>query len=203
MYLPLSLLLVDLAIPIGPFPLDKVVDGFRLVGVAPQPRYPDPSVSLISDGSSPLLLAPPTAGKVGSLFGLKPYSSTSFLLSSSASFLDLCLRQKNKATRTTKATAATGTTTAIAILPPGDSPPPDEEFEVEVASAAASLDLEAAGKEVVVSILDVIGEVDVDCVDVTTTVAGGFVVATPLLLVVGGAVKTDVSMRVDCGGSVV
>lgn len=40
---PFSLPLVDLAIPTGPLPLDSVVDGFLLVDVVPQPRYPAPS----------------------------------------------------------------------------------------------------------------------------------------------------------------
>ena len=34
---PFSLPLVDLATPIGPFPLDNVVDGFRGFEVVPQP----------------------------------------------------------------------------------------------------------------------------------------------------------------------
>lgn len=126
-YPPGLLPLSDLAIPICPLPLDNVVDGFRAVEVVPHPRYPAPSVSLISEGSSPLLLAPPTTGSVGSLLGLNPYSSTSFLRSSSASFRCFRLRQKKSAASTINATAATGTTTATAILLPGESPP--ESFE--------------------------------------------------------------------------
>lgn len=122
-YPPGLLPLSDLAIPICPLPLDNVVDGFRAFGVVPHPRYPAPSVSLISEGSSPLLLAPPTTGSVGSLLGLNPYSSTSFLRSSSASFRCFRLRQKKSAASTINATAATGTTTATAILLPGESPP--------------------------------------------------------------------------------
>ena len=36
-YRPFSLPLVDLAIPIGPLPLDRVVEGFLAVDVVPQP----------------------------------------------------------------------------------------------------------------------------------------------------------------------
>ena len=127
--------------PMGPWPLERVVDGFRLVDVVPQPRYPAPSVSLISDGSSPELLAPPMTGSVGSLLGLKPYSSTSFLRSSSPSLRCFRLRHRKRAASTIKATATTGTTTATAILPPAERP---EELEEEVAPAvarAAPLDL--------------------------------------------------------------
>ena len=112
----------------APWLLARVLEGFRLVEVVPQPRYPAPSDSLISDGPSPGLLAPPMTGKVGSLLGLKPYSSTSFLRNSSPSLRCFRLRQRKRAARTIKATAATGTTTATAILPPGERP---EEFEEE------------------------------------------------------------------------
>ena len=78
------------------------------------------------------------AGSLGSLFGLNPYSSTSFLRSSSASFRCFLLRHKNRAASTINATAATGTTTATAIFPPGERPP--ESFDAsapKVARAAA------------------------------------------------------------------
>lgn len=59
---------------------------------------------------------------MGSLFGLKPYSSTSFRRAS-LSFL-LCLRflQKKRPATTSKATTTTGTTTATAVLPPSERP---------------------------------------------------------------------------------
>ena len=64
----------------GPLPLDSVVDALRVLDdVVPQPRYPAPSFSLISETSSPFALPLLTGGSVGSLLGLKPYSSTSFL----------------------------------------------------------------------------------------------------------------------------
>ncbi len=120
----------------GPWLLARVVEGFRLVDVVPQPRYPAPSFSVISDGSSPELLAPPMTGNVGSLLGLNPYSSTSFLRSSSPSLRCFLLRQRKRAARTIKATATTGTTTATAILPPGERPEEVEEEALGVARAA-------------------------------------------------------------------
>ena len=107
----------------------------------PQPRYPAPSVSLISEGSSPELLAPPTTGSVGSLFGLKPYSSTSFLRSSSPSLRCFRLRHRKRAASTIKATATTGTTTATAILPPAERPEELEEDEPAAVATAAPLDV--------------------------------------------------------------
>lgn len=105
-----------------------------------------------------MLLAPPTAGRVGSLFGLNPYSSTSFLLNSSASFRCFRFRQRNKAARTIKATAATGTTTARAIFPPGERPEPFDVLAPEVASAAES-DLEADDLELVLWVVDGVGKI--------------------------------------------
>lgn len=134
-------------------------EGFRLVDVVPQPRYPAPSVSLISDGSSPGLLAPPITGSVGSLFGLNPYSSTSFLRISSASLRCFRLRQRKRAARTIKATATTGTTTATAILPPGVRL---EEVEEEALAVAA------------VAWLDLLAD---DLVEVTLVTAEGVVTA--------------------------
>jgi hypothetical protein len=63
-------------------------------------------------------------GRVGSLFGLNPYSSTSFLRSSSAAFFAFHFLQKYKAAKMIMATEATGTTTATAIVPPAESPEP-------------------------------------------------------------------------------
>lgn len=131
----LSLPLVDLAIPTGPLPLDSVVDGFLFVEVVPHPLYPAPSTSVICEGSSPILLEPPTAGSVGSWLGLKPYSSTSLRRRSSASFLAFRRRQRRIAASTINATATTGTTTATAILPPADSPDPESALEPVVARA--------------------------------------------------------------------
>ena len=192
--LPLS----DLAMPIAPvplvaLPLDNVLDCLRAAaatGVAPQPRYPEPSLSFISDGSSPKLPPAPTAGRVGSLFGLNPYSSTSFRRSSSASFRCFLLLQKNSKARTIRATAATGTTTATAILPPADKPPEFFWTLVAVVVAAAALDVvdvEATRDEVVTAVLaGMITEVDV-----MKMVAAG---CTEPSLVVGCSVTTDVTI---------
>jgi hypothetical protein len=90
-----------------------------------------------------LLLVTPMAGSVGSLLGLNPYSSTSFLLSSSASFRCFRLRHKKRAASTSNATAATGTTTATAILPPAERPSDVLDAVVpDVARAATSDDLD-------------------------------------------------------------
>ena len=79
-------------------------------------------------------------GSVGSLLGLNPYSSTSFLRSSSPSLRCFRLRQRKRAARTIKATATTGTTTATAILLPAERP--EEEAEgVPVAATGAPVDL--------------------------------------------------------------
>lgn len=93
-----------------------------------------------------MLLATPIAGSVGSSLGLKPYSSTSFLRSSSPSFRCFRLRQKKRAANTINATAATGTTTATAILPPGDIPPElADGFADGVARAAAFDEIDDEG----------------------------------------------------------
>lgn len=142
-----------------------------MVDVVPQPRYPAPSVCVISDGSSPELLAPPMTGSVGSLLGLKPYSSTSFLRSSSASLRCFRLRQKKRAARTIKATATTGTTTATAILPPAERPEGVEE-EAPGVARAAPLDL-LADDLVVVTLLIAEGVViELDDVEVRVIVFG-------------------------------
>lgn len=140
--------------------------------VVPQPRYPAPSVSFISDGSSPELLAPPMAGSVGSLLGLNPYSSTSFLRSSSPSLRCFRLRQRKRAARTIKATATTGTTTATAILPPAERP---EEVEGEGLGVAASAPLDdLLGDDLVALVLVSVAEVatELDDVEVRVMVFG-------------------------------
>jgi len=86
-------------------------------------------------------------------------------------------------------------------LPPGDRPELVEALP-EVAASAALLDFDAATFELVLDVV-VAGMVDFGWVDVMTTVSCWFVAGTPLLLVVGGAVRTVVSTRVVCGGSVV
>ena len=135
----------------GPFPLDSVVEGFLAVEVVPQPLYPLPSVCAISP-SSPLLLVPPTAGSVGSLLGLKPYSSTSFRRRSAASLRCFRRRHRSRAASTMIATAATGTTTATAILPPAERPLVLPEPEPDVASGPEPEDLLAGDVDVVVGV---------------------------------------------------
>lgn len=80
-------------------------------------------------------------GSVGSLLGLNPYSSTSFLRNSSPSLRCFRLRQRKRAASTIKATATTGTTTATAILPPAERPPEEVEEEAAAVAMAAPLDL--------------------------------------------------------------
>lgn len=98
-------------------PLVSVVEALRpeLVAVLPHPLYPLWS-SAISD-------CMPTAGSVGSSFGLNPYSSTSFLRASSAVFFALRFRQNQIPARSRRATATIGMTTAMAVFPLGLSPP--------------------------------------------------------------------------------
>jgi hypothetical protein len=59
---------------------------------------------------------------VGSLFGLNPYSSISFLRSSSEFFRAFRLLQNQIPSTMSIATTTTGTTTAIATFPPLDRP---------------------------------------------------------------------------------
>lgn len=83
-------------------------------------------------------MAPPATlpPRPGSLFGLKPYSSTSFRLSSSASLLALRRRHHQRRTQIIRATETTGTTTATAMVPPGESPwEPEDAAPVDVAVA--------------------------------------------------------------------
>lgn len=114
----------EYAIPIPPadWPPDNVVEAFRpdeATAVVPHPRYPDEPSSRISNGPSP---PEPTVGRVGSLLGLYPYSSTSFLRNSSASFLAFRFRHRKRPASTKSATATIGTTTATAIVPPVPKP---------------------------------------------------------------------------------
>ena len=158
--------------PIGPWLLVRVLEGFRFVDVVPHPRYPAPSVSLISDGSSPGLLPPPMTGSVGSLLGLKPYSSTSFLRISSPSLRCFRFRQRKRAARTIRATATTGTTTATAILPPGERPEELEEGAPAAAAIAVPLDL-LPDDLVEVTLVTATGVVvELDDVDVSVIVDG-------------------------------
>lgn len=175
--------------PMGPLPLDKVVDGFRAVDVVPHPLYPAPSVCFMSDlGSSPLLLAPATTGNVGSLLGLKPYSSTSFLRSSSASFRCFLFRQRKRAAITINATAATGTTTATAILPPADRPEAVDALEPEVVRAADPDVLDDDDDVFETRVVDSVGKGRADDVDVTIIVAApSDPVVAPLALVAAEA----------------
>lgn len=160
----------EYAIPIPPadWPPDNVVDAFRpddTAVVVPQPRYPaaEPSsrISISFPGD------PPTAGNVGSLLGLYPYSSTSFLLNSSASLRCFRFRQKNNPASTIRATATIGTTTATATVPPWPSPPLLELFDPDCKPAVLVPDVEEdvpvpvslVGKVAV----DVLITVDTDC----------------------------------------
>ena len=117
----------EYAIPMPPAdcPPETVVDALRpdeATAVVPHPRYPDEPSSLISYGPSALPPTTPTAGNVGSLFGLYPYSSTSFRRNSSASFLAFRFRQKKIPARRRAATTTIGTTTATAMVPPVPKP---------------------------------------------------------------------------------
>lgn len=125
-----------------PMPLDRFVEAFRPAEVVPQPRYP---AEVSSFGAT----LPAMPGSVGSLFGLKPYSSTSFRRSSSAALLALRLRQKKIAARMIKATETTGTTTATAMVPLGDKPPPPEAAAVADDNAAESVAVEEPPVEAV------------------------------------------------------
>ncbi len=158
--------------PIPPLPLERLVDGLRAAGVVPQPLYPAPSVSLISPGSSPLLLATPTAGRVGSLLGLNPYSSTSFLRSSSASFRCFRFRQKKRPASTSSATTAIGTTTATAILAAGASPPELVVVALEAGREAGPCDVDDDLGSVELLDVDAVGNTAGVWVDVSTTVVG-------------------------------
>ena len=129
-------------------PLVKVFEplGLELVVVFPHPLYP-----LWSSAISEVI---PTAGSVGSLLGLKPYSSTSFLRASSAVFFCLRLLHNKIPPTTRSATTTTGTTTAMAVLPPVPRPPcsclfaglckdaGDDELDAGLFDAAGPLELE-------------------------------------------------------------
>jgi len=72
----------------------------------------------------------------------------------------------------------------------------------EVVSAAEP-DLDADDAELLLCVMVGVGKIAGDSVDVTSTVCAWFVIAPPALLVVCGAVKTEVSMCVVGGASVV
>ena len=136
----------------------------------PHPLYPA-SRSLIVDASSPLVLLPPTAGRVGSWFGFRPYSSISLRRRSSASFLALRFLKNHKPARTRRETTTIGITTAIAILGPFCSPPPFDELSFEDAKPAATEDeAEAAASVAVVAALLLVGVSVTACMEVLTTV---------------------------------
>jgi hypothetical protein len=161
----------EYATPAGPLPLEIFVEGFLADEVAPQPRYPAPPVSPMS-WLSPCGLETPTAGMVGLLLGLNPYSSTSFRRSSSAFFCCLRLLHKKSRARTIRATLTTGTTTATAVFPPLDRPPlPEEELDC-VASAGLEV-FEVGAPVVVVPPDDTTGIVVAGCVEVKMMVVGG------------------------------
>lgn len=135
---------------------------------------------------------PPIPGRVGSLFGLNPYSSTSLRRSSSAALFALRLRQKKSSAKIINATETTGTTTATAIVPLGERPL-ELAAEVEVASAAESVALEEMVDEAPVLAavwVDVITTTVVPCVDVN-------VVSWALEVVDGAAVVEEVVEEVD------
>jgi len=90
-------------------------------------------------------------GRVGSLFGLNPYSSTSLRRSSSAALFALRLRQKKRAAKIIRATETTGTTTATAMVPLVERPE-EAAAAVEVDCAADSVALEDAMDEEPVSV---------------------------------------------------
>ena len=154
--------------------------------MVPHPRYPPEPSSRISYDPSPALAAP-TAGSVGSLFGLYPYSSISFLLTSSASFRCFRFRQKNRPPAIIKATAAIGTTTATAIVPALVRPPPPllelPELDIKAAELVVELDDEDLGVD------------PPPCVDVTSTVEVDGLNGVPLL--VGVTVTSDVITAVE------
>ena len=110
-------------------------------------------------------------GSVGSLLGLKPYSSTSFLRISSPSLRCFRFRQRKRAARTIRATATTGTTTATAILLPGERP---EELEEEAGAVAAAAPLDLLADDLVeVTLVTATGVVvELDDVDVNVIVDG-------------------------------
>lgn len=81
----------------------------------------------------------PTAGSVGSWFGLYPYSSTSFRRSSSVSLFALCLPHHHSSRQMITATETTGTTTATAIVPPADRPPVSSELGNEGADEGTAV----------------------------------------------------------------
>jgi hypothetical protein len=166
-------------------PPDKAVDGFlpdepaRVV--LPHPRYPDPSSRMGKGPSEPAPpAARPIAGRVGSLFGLNPYSSTSFLRNSSAFLRCFRLLQNHRPSKAMRATETIGTTTATAVVPAVLSPPPPP-FELPLFSEGAAVE-ELVGVEVVVGL----GRVGAGMVLVSTVIIGDCVVGGNIIVLGAG-----------------
>lgn len=132
------------------------------------------------------------AGRVGSLLGLKPYSSTSFRLASSCVFLCLRFLQKNRPAKTSSATTTTGTTTATAVFPPAESPPEELVLSFVPEREAPPVD-EADADEDVVDDVEAAAAV-FEGVAVTTTVTGA---SDDSPETVGVSVMTEVTRSVD------
>lgn len=168
------------------------MEAFLLEGVVavPQPRYPLSS-SIISEPP----VTPPTAGSVGSLLGLKPYASISFLRSSSASFCCFLRRQKKRPASTSAAMTTMGITTAMAMVPAGDNP---LELLDDCCPLRAELEVDADEDEAVPEVREEpslatwVG--DGVLMTVTTTVEGGMTEPLEVL-----ATMTDVTSCVDTG----
>jgi hypothetical protein len=123
---------------------------------------------------------------------LKPYSSISFLRSSSEFFRAFLFRQNHNPNRTSKATATTGTTTATATFPPPDKPPELlEGFEVLDAKAAVEDEELDAFEDVDEVSAGVDGEVFA-AVDVMKMVVGSM-----LPLLAADSVTTEEIMTTD------
>lgn len=127
---------------------------------------------------------------MGSSFGLKPYSSTSFLRASSAFFLALRFRQNQIPASRRSATTTTGTTTAMAVFPPALSSPVaclDPGFAKAGSDGSVDELVGAAPEEVAAGVLDL--------TMVCMTVMGVGV----SLAFVGVGVTTDVTSSVEVG----
>ncbi len=196
----------EYAIPIAPgdCPPETVVEAFRpddATAVVPHPRYPDDPSSRISYEPSFPLAPAATAGSVGSLLGLYPYSSTSFLRSSSAVLRCFLLRQNHIPASTMRITATIGTITATAIVPPWLKLPPLLELFVPFDCKAEEPDVE--DEDVVDDVFD--GTLDVIVSMMVVVEPPGSVDAEVEVMVVdevvlGGAV---VVLLVDSTGVVV
>ena len=119
------------------------------------------------------MLTPLTAGRVGSLLGLNPYSSTSFRRSSSASFRCFRRRHQKSAAKTISATPTIGTTTATAMRPPFGSPPLSSEAPAlgVAREPAAEVELVAAAEEVMAALVFCVAT-GAGAVDVISIVSG-------------------------------